>query len=253
MPITKKKPVAKSWEVKDRTYILTSNGTPVHYLLNTKHSRNKPLQYFDGEILRAIRYATNQSTVFVDEQQGDVIIGRVTFQDGKLTVPKEDVVLQQFLSIYHPSLNKEYKEFDPNKDAAADLGATFETLDAMNMVRDMDIEDLEAIARSVFKSQVSTMKSNEIRRDMLIFAQKNPEEFMTLANDENIKLRNLAIRAVEMNIIALDDNSRTFNWSGKKKEKLLTVPFGENPYSAMAQFFKTDEGLDALHGIQAKL
>jgi hypothetical protein len=56
-----------------------------------------------------------------------------------------------------------------------------------------------------------------------------------------------------MNIIALDDNSRTFNWSGKKKEKLLTVPFGENPYSAMAQFFKTDEGLDALHGIQAKL
>lgn len=250
---TTKRKLASNWEVKDRTYVLTSDGTPVNYLLNPKHSRNKPLQYFDGTRQRALRYATNQSSVFVDEQQGEVIIGRITFTDGKITVGKENVLLQQFLSIYHPALNKDYKEFDSNKDAGTDLVEINSVLDAMNIAKEMEIEDLEAIARSVFKSQVSTMKSNEIRRDMLIFAQKNPKEFMTLANDENIKLRNLAIRAVEMNIIALDDNSRTFNWSGKKKEKLLTVPFGENPYSAMAQFFKTDEGLDALHGIQAKL
>ena len=95
MATTKRKP-ATSWEIKDRTYVLTSDGTPVNYLLNPKHSRNKPLQYFDGTRQRALRYATNQSSVFVDEQQGDVIIGRITFTDGKLVVPKENILLQQF-------------------------------------------------------------------------------------------------------------------------------------------------------------
>ena len=60
---------------------------------------------------------TNQSSVFVDEQEGDVIIGRVNFEDGKYVVKKEDVLLQQFLSIYHPALGKDYIEFDADKDA----------------------------------------------------------------------------------------------------------------------------------------
>lgn len=252
MATTKRKP-ATSWEIKDRTYVLTSDGTPVNYLLNPKHSRNKPLQYFDGTRQRALRYATNQSSIFVDEQQGDVIIGRITFTDGKLVVPKENILLQQFLSIYHPALGRDYIEFDANKDAGEDLVEINIVLDAMNMAKDMEIEDLEAIARSAMKSQVNEMKSNEIRRDMIIWAQQNPEEFISLANDEDIKLRNLAIRATEMGVISLDDNSRTFNWNDKKKTKLLTVPFGENPYTALAQFFKTDEGLDVMHGISAKL
>jgi hypothetical protein len=253
MATTKTRATGSKWEIKDRTYILLKDGTPVNYLLNTKHSRNKPLQYFDGKKQRALRYATNQSSVFIDEQEGDVIIGRVNFEDGKFVVKKEDVLLQQFLSIYHPALGKDYIEFDADKDAGKDLDNITEVLEAMNMVKEMEIEDLEAIARSVFKSQVSNMKSNEIRRDMLIWAQENPNELKELANDSDLKLRNLAIRSVEMGVLKLDDNNRTFYWSGKKKEKLITVPFGENPYSSLAKFFKTDEGLDAIQAIQTKL
>ena len=33
----------------------------------------------------------------------------------------------------------------------------------------------------------------------------------------------------------------------------MTVPFDENPYSAMAAFFKTDEGMGIFKSIEKKL
>ena len=33
----------------------------------------------------------------------------------------------------------------------------------------------------------------------------------------------------------------------------MTVPFDENPYSAMAAYFKTDEGVDLMKSITKKL
>lgn len=241
------------WEVKDRIYILNKSRTPVNYILRSRHHLNKPLQYFDGTITRSLRYASNQISVFEDEQYGDVTLPAIIFRDGKLIVPKEQVLLQQFLSIYHPDLNKEYEEFDPNKLAEAEIASEEEKLDAQNLVREMDIEDLEAIARVALDGSISDMTSKELRRDMLVYARKNPKEVMDLAQDENIKLRNLAVRAVEMGVIFIKDDNRTVCWNNKTKDKIVTVPYGENVYSALAAYFKTDDGLDVLQGITNKL
>jgi len=179
------------WEVKDRVYILKGNRTPVNFILRSRHHLNKPLQYFDGTMTRSLRFASNQTSVFEDEQHGDVTLPAIIFKDGKLVIPKEQVLLQQFLSLYHPDLNKEYEEFDPNKLAEAEIASEEEKLDAQNLVREMDIEDLEAIARVALDGSISDMTSKELRRDMLVYARKNPAEVMDLAQDENIKLRNL--------------------------------------------------------------
>jgi len=241
------------WEVKDRVYILKGNRTPVNFILRSRHHLNKPLQYFDGTMTRSLRFASNQTSVFEDEQYGDVTLPAIIFKDGKLVVPKEQVLLQQFLSLYHPDLNKEYEEFDPNKLAEAEIASEEEKLDAQNLVREMDIEDLEAIARVALDGSISEMTSKELRRDMLVYARKNPAEVMDLAEDENIKLRNVAVRAVEMGVIFIKDDNRTVCWNNKTKDKIVTVPFGENVYSALGSYFKTDDGLDVLQGITNKL
>ena len=88
---------------------------------------------------------------------------------------------------------------------------------------------------------------------MLIHARKNPQEVMDLSEDENIKLRNVAVRSVEMGIVFIKDDNRTVCWNNKDKDKIVTIPYGENVYSALASFFKTDEGLDILQGITNKL
>jgi len=86
----------------------------------------------------------------------------------------------------------------------------------------------------------------------MIFAKKKPALFIELANDENVQLRNFAIRATELGIIKLSQDQRTFMW-GSNDRKLMTVPFNENPYSAMAAYFKTDEGVEVFRSVDKML
>ena len=244
----------QNWEVKDRTYILTGPHSPLTYTISSRHSRRFPLLWFDEETKeqRELRYATNQNSPFVDEQKGEATLGHIMFKNGTLTVSKEKQNLQRLLSLYHPMLNKKYQEFDAVLIAVDELDTLEMELEAMTAAKAMDIDQAEAILRVEIGSKVSKMASKEINRDLLIFAKRNPSLFLDLVNDENIQLRNFAIKACEANIIKLSPDQRDFKWATNGK-KLMTVPFDENPYSAMAAFFKTDEGIEIFQSIEKKL
>ncbi len=96
------------------------------------------------------------------------------------------------------------------------------------------------------------MSSAEIKRDLFVFAKKNPMLFIQLVNDDNVMLRNVAIKANEMGVITLSQDQRRFTW-GSTDRKLMEVPFDENPYSAFAAFLKTDEGTEIFKSIEKKL
>jgi len=147
--------------------------------------------------------------------------------------------------------NKSYYEFDPVEVAVDELDVLNLQVDALNAARNVDINMAEAIMRVEVGSRVNEMSSKELKRDLLIFARNNPELFIELVNDENVELRNFAIKAVEANIIDLSQDQRFFTWASNGK-KLMTVPFDENPYSAMAAFFKTDEGVEIFKSIEKK-
>ena len=243
---TKKSP---KWEVKDRMYELTGNNRPIVRIMKRKN-----LYWFDEEkgYQREMAYAINQKTPFVDEFKGRVRPGHIIFRDGVLFVEKENTVLQQLLSIYHPDKNLIYREVDNEVDAEADLDVFELEIDALNAAAEMEVEQMEAIMRAEIGSNVNKMKSKELRRDTLIFARENPELFLKLAKDEDISLRNLGIKAVEANILQLSEDNRTFT-AGKEKRKLFEVPFDEHPYTALAAWFKTDEGLKVLKSVEKKL
>ena len=243
-----------TWEYKDRMYYLTGSKSPLTFTISSKHSTRKPLLYFDEEkgYNRELRYATNQKSCFVDEQDGSVTLGRIVFEDGTLFVPKSNIQLQKLLSLYHPNRNKLYKERDEVVEATDELDWLYLEADAMNAAMDMDIDQAEAILRVEVGTKVSDLSSKELKRDLVVFAKRNPALFIELANDENVELRNLAIKATEANVIKLSQDQRTFTWASNGK-KLMTIPFDENPYSAMAAFFKTDEGVEVFKSIQKKL
>ena len=242
------------WEIKDRTYVITDSHSPITYTLQGKHTGRYPLIWFDKETgqQEELRYATNQNSPLVSQQKGQVTLGHIIFEEGILTVPKEKQNLQKLLSLYHPGLGSKYTEFDPVFEAEDDLDYLELEVDAMNLALQMDIDEAEAIVRVEVGSRVNKMSSKEIKRDLLLFARRNPSLFLELANDDNVQLRNLAIRATEANIIKLSHDQRTFMWA-ENDRKLMTVPFDENPYSAMAAFFKTDEGILVFKSIEKKL
>ena len=237
------------WEIKNRTYILRSDKKPLTYTI-----RNQGLTWFDEEkgYAREILATENQKTVFVDEMLGDYRPMHIIFENGALYVPKEKVMLQKVLSLYHPYLNKLYEEVKPVAKAASTLEVMDMEIDALIVARDMDIELAEAIMRVEIGSKVSNMTSKELKRDLLIFAKNNPRTFITLANDDNVQLRNKGIKAVEMGLITLSPDQRTFTWVSNGR-KLINVPFDEHPYNALAAWFKTDEGMEVYSSIEKRL
>ena len=168
-------------------------------------------------------------------------------------MPKENVALQQLLSLYHPyTLDNRIAEYNPLAIAEEQVDNIELELDAMNLASSMDIDQAEAILRVEIGSAVSTMSSKELKRDLLVFARNNPYLFIELANDDNVHLRNIGIRATEAGIIALSQDNRTFTHANTGR-KLMTVPFDEHPYSALAAYFKTDEGMEVLNNIEKRL
>ena len=237
------------WEIKDRTYILKGSKTPLSYVLKSSN-----IFYFDEEkgYERELRYTTNQKTVFVEDFKGDARLAHIIFEDGMLIVPKQKQTLQKLLSLYHPKKNQSYFEYNPVANAIDEVGKIELEIQALMAAQQMDIDMAEAVMRVELGSKVSKMSSKELKRDLLLFARNNPYLFLDLANDENVGLRNLAILATENNIITLSQDQRTFSWTSNGR-KLMTVPFDENPYSAMAAFFKTDEGVEVFKSIEKKL
>ena len=249
------KPVKKDdWEVRDRSYVLTQGKGPLTFTIPSKHTRRHPLLWFDKKTntQRELRYATNMSSPFVDEQKGEVTLGHITFRDGTLSVPKEKIALQKLLSIYHPMKDSKYIEHVPAVIAENELEMIEWELEALNAARNMDVDMAEAIVRVEVGSKVNSLSSKELRRDLMIHAKKNPKLFLSLANDENVQLRNFGINAVEQGILRLAQDQRSIHW-GSNDRKLMTVPFDENPYSALAAWFKTDEGVEVYKSIEKRL
>ena len=237
------------WEIKNRTYYLRNGLKPLSYMIKSAN-----IYYFDEQkgYERELKYCENQKTPFVDEMKGDQRLEHIIFRGGTLLVEKEKVVLQKLLSLYHPHRDKLFQEYVPEVIAENQMETLELEVDALIAARSIDIETAEAVMRVEIGSKVSQMTSRELKRDILIYAKKNPKLFLELVGDENIKLRNFGIKATEMGILRLSSDQRTFSW-GSNDRKLMNVPFDEHPYSALAAWFKTDEGMEIYSNIEKRL
>jgi len=249
---TRKEPaknVIGGWEIKDRMYFLTDNKSPLTYLI-----RGSNIFWFDEEAgyERELKYTSNQRTPFVDEMKGDQRLEHIIFENGQLFVPKNKTVLQKLLSLYHPHKDKVFYEHKPTEIAKNEVEILELEVDALMAARNLDIDTAEAVMRVELGSKVSEMSSKELKRDLLVYAKKNPELFLELVADENVMLRNFGIKAVEAGLLRLSSDRRNFLWASNDR-KLMTIPFEEHPYSALAQWFKTDEGMEIYSNIEKRL
>ena len=238
-----------TWEIKDRMYYLKSNKRPL-----SRSIRSANIHWFDEEkgYERELKNCSNQKTPFVDEMKGDQRLEHIVFRSGYLMIPKEKTVLQKLLSLYHPDRDVLYYEDKPIETAKNQLDWLEFEVEALKIAKDMDIDLAEAIMRAEVGSKVNSLSSKELRRDLLFFARNNPRLFIELTTDDNVQLRNFGIKAVEAGIIKLSSDQRYFMW-GSNNRKLMTVPFDEHPYSALAAWFKTDEGMEIYSNIEKRM
>jgi len=245
----KYKTLSDGWEIKNRIYRLTGSRKPLSRMI-----KSSGIFWFDEEkgYERELKYCKNQKTVFVDEMKGDQRLEHIIFRNGMLIIEKEKTVLQKLLSLYHPDRDILFYEEKPVAKASDEIEVLEMEIEALNAAKNIDIDMAEAIMRVEIGSKVSDMSSKELRRDLLLYAKRNPFLFLELVDDENVVLRNFGIRATEQGILKLSSDQRTFTWANNGR-KLLNVPFDEHPYSALASWFKTDEGMEIYSNIEKRL
>ena len=238
-----------------RQYKLTREAAPLSFMLPTRNSRRFPLMYFDEDTgeNRALRYAKNQKSPFEDEQDGNAILEPVIFEDGFLNVGKENQVLQKFLSL-HPLNGKRFVEVDEAKDAAAIVNILNLEVDALIEARNLSVDMVENVSRVLFGTDTSRTSTAELRRDILVYAKREPQNFINILGDPMLKLQANVALFFEKGLLAFRKNRKEvwFNTS-TNKTRMLTVPYGEEPMFIVASYLQSDEGIDVLKMIEKML
>lgn len=239
----------------DKIYKLKGDAAPLSYTLPSRNNKRYPLLWFDEEnnVNRPLRYAINQKTPFEDEQDGNAIVEPIIFENGFLRVPKNNPVLQQFLH-YHPLNGRTFVEVDYEKDATKEVESLTAEVDALVEARQLSIEQLEIVSRVLFGKDPSRYTTAELKRDVLIYAKKDPKGFVNMLNDPMLKLQSNVHVFFENKLLTFRNGRKEvwFNTNSNKK-KMLTVPYGEDPYFSVSNFLKSDEGIDALKMLENSL
>jgi hypothetical protein len=236
---TKQKVVAKSYRLK-------RDVAPLSLMLSSHHSHRSPLLYFDEEkgINRPLRYARNQKSPFEDEQDGNAIMEPIIFEDGFLRVERSNQVLQEFLS-YHPGNGQIFEEINNAKDAAEELEMQEIILDAQLLARELSTSKLEMVCRVLMGATADKMSTAELKRDILIYARNNPEEFIDILNDPALQMYDDVVQIFSKGLLSLRNKNRDVYFNLKdNKTKILTVPYGEDANDIIASYFQTDDGIE---------
>lgn len=231
----------------DKVYKLL-HSSPLSFTIPSRSTRRFPLLWFDEDnnVNRPLRYAVNQKSPFEEDQDGNAIVEPIIFEDGMLRVPKNNPVLQQFLH-YHPMNGSVFTEVNYEKDAQKEVEFLNEEVDALMEARSLSVEQLENVARVLFGKDPSIISTAELKRDILIYAKKDPRGFLNLINDPMLKLESNVHKYFDSKLLAFRNGNKEvwFNAPGNKR-KMMNVPFGSDPYTEVALFLQTEEGLDAI-------
>lgn len=254
---------------------ITDDAKSLHYLIKNGAGKRKVFiqDPNDKEKRVAIRYATNQSTIFVEKQSGDVITPAIVMSEGYLKVSKEnDPMLLEFLRL-SPQNGVNFREVDPEADAAAALEMKELVLDIQAEIRAMSKKGVEGAAKLssllLIKSRnsdnsdmytpegIDRMGPSQISSILYTMAENSPELFINDKGEVNCFDNNdfvrqdIVIRAVKAGIIRVTRTGREIFWDSG--ELLVEVPLNKRYRQFLADYFLTDEGEKVMHDIAQAL
>jgi len=207
----------------------------------------------DSNKRRTIRYAPGEISLFKDEQPEKVVVGTIIFQNGSISVPRNNPMLLEFLE------KSNYNQSNP--DRLSDVKQIFAVMDeaatakdlvedertqnrASNTVLNMNFADLKAYAR-VLGVNIKN-EGDIIIHDMLQLAKADPESFMSGIDDPLVKRQQVILDAMEFKIIEV--NARNISWVfGEKKSLIVPAPLGSDVVSWFAEWTLNEKDGQAVY------
>lgn len=248
------KEIQKNWTAKSRVYKLRSKATPPLRQIRSKHSHNSHLLHWDETTKqnKELRFYTAAKSPFVEDQpKENVMVEHIFFKEGYLFTQREDVALQQFLTI-HPDNGGIFEEMKPEATAEEEVNTFEARAKAYTVVQDLDIDEVQAFMYAENGDSVFTTSMKELKRDLWVIADQSPEYLLEQVDDISNLNKFIARKAEKFDVIKIADGGRTFKW-GKGSKTICSISADLTPYGAMAEFFLTDDGPEAKKLILEKL
>jgi hypothetical protein len=227
-----------------KTFLLKSNKSPVSFILQSRDTATKRLLYFDEEKKknRSLRYASNQTSPFQDEQDENAIIEPIVFEDGILQVPSTNPVLYEFLKL-HPGYGEVFYEWDPEKEAEERLQTEELILDAKIAARSLSPDKMASVIRVFTGRDTSKMSTSELKWEIMKIAEDYPQDFLESLDDPELEIDDLAHKAFKDGYMATRNHGRDVHYNLKdNRKRAFSVPMNETPEAALSAWFKTEQG-----------
>lgn len=242
-------------ERKERTYGLVGGMTPESREINTHHRPRAPLFWHDpdtGENLE-LYLSKNQNTPFRKEQKGAVYREELFFSGGLLRVPATDLATQMLLA-FHPQ-NEEWGgrvffESKPDEEAEVTVETFEQKAEAYSIIGDSSIEDIEKIMYHFNGELVFKQPSSQLKRDLYLVAEKQPEQVIDIAGSTTAYLQYVAAKAISEKIINVNGDRVVSFANGTS---ITVLPVDKTNVQGLADFFATDKGEAVLKSIKKQL
>jgi hypothetical protein len=239
----------KTNQSKDKIYVLNQSKTPVSFFIQSRSNKRRQLLHFDEEkgINRALRYSKNQKSIFEDEQDGTAILEPIVMEDGKLSVLKNNPILQNFMDTHPDNVSNGgtlFYEFDPQKLAEERVSNLNLEVDALIAARSLDIDKMKSIVRIYLDSDVDRMTVAEIKHEVLLFARNYPQDLLDAIDDPDIEVNDISSRAFNEAYVTFRAGKDIHYNLKNNKKKILTVPFGERKEDVFMSWLMSNEGLE---------
>ena len=200
---------------------------------------------------REMRYCDGESSIWKDEQSDVVVRTPLKIRNGMLVVTTEYPALRKFLDMHPDNIANGgslfFKE-EKVKQAEQEIERDFLSVDAIGKIRSGSVDELMPV---IIRYGVNPNQSvKEVKRDLLIFAKKDPAAFLKHFDDPMVKLQALVKSAIDWGVINTDGNVVRWTDTGNI---IITAPVGLDPVRVMAEFLTTDQGVHVLDRIQLEL
>ena len=98
------------------------------------------------------------------------------------------------------------------------------------------------------------MTSAELKRDVLVYAKKNPIGFLDTLNDPTLSLQSKVAKFFDLGLLRSRNKGRDIYFNlPTNKSKMLTVPHGESAQFIVSSYLQSDEGIETLKLLENNL
>jgi len=198
------------------------------------------LTVFDEEknVVREIRYCPNEPSPWRDEQSESATRKSIIFQEGRLFVNHNQPNLLEYM-LLHPGNTANggslFGAVNKEKKAEIKVDKEFMMADAITMVRDKEMDELLSVA--VAASIDIDRPVSEIKHDLLVYAKRNPENFIKSFDNPSVAMKTKVLMAAKYQVIKTTESGIYWTDSGKQ---ILSVPAGKNPVDVFVRYCLTE-------------